>query len=301
MLLYQSVRFDPKDFKQRKPNGKGEWAWNISGVRLVLYRLPQLLKRQTETVFFPKGKRTFTPWKVGVVASCNPGGWQVAAWYSEALLGGRHVVILPDNDEPGRKHAAAVAAALLSVAASVRIVELPGLPAKGDVTDWRDAGGTFEQFRELAESAAPLDAAGLSELRARWGLADGEPHPHGARRSGGRLAEARTDPKRTSARASLLRRPSSGFVPAPGGGRGGADASPDGLSGGGDGALSCRCGEPAGHHSAEGERYRVGGCAEPLGRHHRATWIHEVPRHSGGYPSPESDSDRMAAASTKRR
>ena len=68
----------------------------------------------------------------------------------------------------------------MSVAASVRIVELPGLPAKGDVTDWRDAGGTFEQFRELTEAAAPMDAAALSELRARWGLADEEPR-HQAR------------------------------------------------------------------------------------------------------------------------
>lgn len=93
--------------------------------------------------------------------------------YSE-LLRGRSVVILPDNDEPGRKHAAAVAADLLRVAASVGIVELPGLPTKGDFTDWRNAGGTFERFRELTAGAAPIDAAALVQLRARWGLADEE-------------------------------------------------------------------------------------------------------------------------------
>ena len=68
------------------------------------------------------------------------------------------------------------AAILLSVAASIRIVELPGLQAKGDVTDWRDAGGTFERFRELVEDAALMDAAGLSALRIRWGLTDEQPN-----------------------------------------------------------------------------------------------------------------------------
>lgn len=51
------------------------------------------------------------------------------------MLRGHTVVILPDNDEPGRKHVAAVAADLLGLVASVRIVELPGLPEKGDVTE----------------------------------------------------------------------------------------------------------------------------------------------------------------------
>ncbi len=203
--------------------------------------LPASEVANAETVYLPEGEKdvhTLEAW--GLVASCNPGGSGNSTLYAGWAdhFRGRHIVILPDNDEPGRKHAAAVAAALLSVAASVRIVELPGLPAKGDVTDWRDAGGTFERFRELTEAAAPMDAAALSELRARWGLVDERTAPPGARGSGGRLAEAGTDPKRTSARGSLLRRPSPGFLPSPGGGRGGAYASPDGLPGGGDGALS---------------------------------------------------------------
>jgi putative DNA primase/helicase len=65
---------------------------------------------------------------------------------------------------------------MLSVAASVRVVELPGLPVKGDVTDWRAAGGTFEQFRQLVEAATPMDGAMFVALRARWGLADEEPN-----------------------------------------------------------------------------------------------------------------------------
>ena len=43
-VLYQAVRYKPKDFRQRKPDGKGGWEWNMQGVDRVLYRLPELLR-----------------------------------------------------------------------------------------------------------------------------------------------------------------------------------------------------------------------------------------------------------------
>src|ERR1035438_5073071 len=63
-LLYQAVRMDPKDLRQRQPDGKGGWVWNIKGVRLVLYPLPGLLKRVNETVFICEGEKAFTPSKL---------------------------------------------------------------------------------------------------------------------------------------------------------------------------------------------------------------------------------------------
>ena len=67
---------------------------------------------------------------------------------------GANVVILPDNNAVGREHADLVAASLQDVAASVRVLDLPGLPPKGDIIDWRDQGGTVEQLHDLIESAA---------------------------------------------------------------------------------------------------------------------------------------------------
>jgi putative DNA primase/helicase len=180
-LLYEVIRYlgpdGEKTFRQSRPNGTGGVIWNLDGVERVPYRLPQLLK--AETVYLPEGEKdahTLEGW--GLVASCNPGGSGNSGLYAgwTEYFRGRHIVIPPDNDTPGRKHAAAVADALLGAAASIRIVELPGLPAKGDVTDWRDAGGTLERFLQLVESAKVIDAAALSELRARWALADEEPH-----------------------------------------------------------------------------------------------------------------------------
>ncbi|MDA9194266.1 hypothetical protein N9P08_03390 [Alphaproteobacteria bacterium] len=49
---------------------------------------------------------------------------------------GRDVVIVPDNDAAGRTHAQRVAQNLFGVANSLKILELPGLPEKGDVFDW---------------------------------------------------------------------------------------------------------------------------------------------------------------------
>jgi len=113
----------------------------------VLYRLPELLKRDTETIFVCEGEKDVHSLEaLGLLATCNAmgaGKWRPE--YSETLRG-RSVVILPDNGAPGKKHAAVVSAALFSEAGSVRIVELPGLPANGDFTDWRNAGGTLESL-----------------------------------------------------------------------------------------------------------------------------------------------------------
>jgi putative DNA primase/helicase len=138
-LLYQAVRMDPKDFRQRKPDGNGGWVWNIKGVRLVPYRLPELLKRATETVFICEGEKDVHSLEsLGLLATCNPmgaGKWR--ADYSE-MLRGRSAVILPDNDKPGRAHSAAIATDLLRVNCEVRLLELP----RGkDASDWLGAGG----------------------------------------------------------------------------------------------------------------------------------------------------------------
>ena len=49
---------------------------------------------------------------------------------------GKHVVILPDNDAIGKEHALQVADSVFAYARDVRIVNLPGLPDKGDVSDF---------------------------------------------------------------------------------------------------------------------------------------------------------------------
>lgn len=145
-LLFQVVRFDPKNFRQRRPDGKDGWTWNTKGARRVLYRLPELLVADAGAwVFIVEGEKDAESLvALGLVATCNSGGagkWQDA--YTEALRG-RRVAIIPDRDGPGWDHAEDVAGRLRGTAATVRIVDLgqaEGFEGK-DVSDWitwRDA------------------------------------------------------------------------------------------------------------------------------------------------------------------
>jgi len=143
-LAFQSVRREPgadgakKDFRQRRPDGKGGWIWSTKGIRLVPYRLPELLAADLDRpVFIVEGEKDVDNLAaIEMIATTNPMG--AGKWSKEfnEFLRDRHVVILPDNDEPGRKHAADVAKHLRGAAKEVYVVELPDLPAKGDVSDW---------------------------------------------------------------------------------------------------------------------------------------------------------------------
>ena len=145
--LYEVLKFaDPKTFRQRQPDGNGGWIWNLDGVRRVPYRLPDLLKYPSATVFICEGEKD-----ADRVASLDLCATTVASgkWTDEIVehFAGRDIMILQDNDEPGRKKAIVAAHALHGVAWTIRIVLLPDLPDAGDVSDWLDAdasrAGTF--------------------------------------------------------------------------------------------------------------------------------------------------------------
>src|SRR5262249_25134177 len=113
-LLYQVVRFEPKDFRQRRRDGLKGWVWNLGDTRRVLYRVPELVKAPKDRlVFVVEGEKDADRLHShGLLATTNAmgaGKWRQE--YSEALRG-RNVAILPDNDDPGRKHAADVERAL---------------------------------------------------------------------------------------------------------------------------------------------------------------------------------------------
>jgi hypothetical protein len=154
-LLYEVIRYDPKDFRQRQPDGNGGWIWKMKEVRRVLYRLPELLAAGAmETIFIVEGEKDVeTIHKAGLVATCNVGG--AGKWrdeYNEPMRG-RRVVVIADKDAPGRKHGRQVCASLDSLA---RYLELPGDNVK-DASDWFAAGGTAEKLLELSREADVFD------------------------------------------------------------------------------------------------------------------------------------------------
>jgi hypothetical protein len=145
-LLFEVVRYAPKDFRQRRPDGRGGWQWNLKGMRRVLYRLPEVVSA-TSVLVVEGEKDCETARSLGLVATCNPGG--AGKWrdeYSESLPGKR-ICIIPDADEPGRQHGEQVARSLYGKTSSLKLLELPG--AK-DLTEWVGNGvtGEAEEVRE---------------------------------------------------------------------------------------------------------------------------------------------------------
>lgn len=140
-LVMQVVRYANKDFRQRQPDGKGGWLWSVKGCQVVPYRLHKWLEH-SGTIYVVEGEKDVESLEaLGLDATCNSGG--AGKWKPEhsKYLMGRDVVILADNDDAGRAHARAVAQSLDGIAISVRIIELPGLEPKGDVSDWIDNHG----------------------------------------------------------------------------------------------------------------------------------------------------------------
>lgn len=167
-LLFESVRFEPKGFSYRSPLDGG-YRWSIAGVRLVPYRLPELLAADRDfPVFIVEGEKDVDNLRaIGVSATCNPMG--ALKWkddYAEHLRG-FDCVILPDNDDAGRRHAREVAASLLGEAAQVSILEIPGLPEKGDVSDWLATGGTCEDLFALLTGAEIVTGNGIESSAVR--------------------------------------------------------------------------------------------------------------------------------------
>ena len=169
--LFQAVRLaNPKSFRQRHIGDDGMWQWNMSGVRRIPYKLPELIAADpSATVYVVEGEKDVNRLQsIGAVATTSPMG--AMKWRDEfhEFFKGRSVVVLPDLDPPnvdkpaesykGQKHALMVAKSLSLHGITVRVLELPNLPPKGDVSDWLDAGGDFDQLEELARNAVAFDS-----------------------------------------------------------------------------------------------------------------------------------------------
>ena len=150
-VLYQVIRKVGKKFVQRRPDNGG-WVWGLGDTRRVPYRLEKL--RNADFCVIAEGEKdVLSLERLGLCAACNNGGAGNFKPELAQYFAGKHVAIFPDNDEPGRDHALKVAELLSPVAKSVKIIELPNLPAKGDATDFVNAGGTVDQIRELYRKA----------------------------------------------------------------------------------------------------------------------------------------------------
>jgi DNA primase len=135
---YQQVcRTAAKTFFQNRWNGQ-MWVSGAPDGAKIPYRLPELIAAPlTMPVHITEGEKDADNLaKLGFIATTNSGG--AANWTSDLNehFRDRHVYIHEDNDDEGRKRVQRIARALDPIAASVRVIRLPGLPLKGDVSHW---------------------------------------------------------------------------------------------------------------------------------------------------------------------
>jgi predicted P-loop ATPase len=161
----RKVRTPDKKFWWQHPDGNGGWVKGGSK-RKLLYRLPELIEAigNGHPIVIPEGEKDVDNLReIGVHATCNPDGasepGKAPKWRKEfsEKLRGADITIIPDHDDAGYAHADAIAAALIGIAKSVRVLKLadhwPDCPKGGDISDWLAKGGTREQLDALLAQA----------------------------------------------------------------------------------------------------------------------------------------------------
>jgi hypothetical protein len=178
-------RTDTKAFWQSHWTG-AEWVKGKPAGDPVPYRLPEMLDAIHDTVFVVEGEKDADRLaSLGFVATTAPEGagkWRASLnrWFVDKV-----VYIIADNDDAGRAHAETVARNLSGCASSVRVIALPGLAPKGDVSDWLDAGGDTAELVDLcqeqpiwAPSPSPAPAKALDYAPLMKGPAKGLRHAY---------------------------------------------------------------------------------------------------------------------------
>lgn len=175
LLRYEIHRGARKKFTVHPPGAAKEHP--------LLYRLPDLVKVNGRTpVFITEGEGdTDRLWSVGLAATSAAFGasapWQPSytAWLKGHLPAQRFTVIA-DQDEPGRKRAEVVKAALAAAGLAVGVLNLPGpewADLKGyDVSDWLRDGGTaaglLERLNPRREWATAPDLLAKTLPPLKW-------------------------------------------------------------------------------------------------------------------------------------
>jgi predicted P-loop ATPase len=187
-VLFEVVRYIPKDFRQRRPDPTQPdgYTWSTRGVKQVPYRLPEVIEAlaQERMLVIAEGEKCVDLlWSLGIPATCNAGG--AGKWLDRLAqyFVGADIVIIPDFDPqktnpktgelvfasdgkpvlPGQDHVMDIGRSLDGVATRVRVLDLGKLwvdiKPKDDIVDWFEAGNTRAAFDVLVETAEPWSKA----------------------------------------------------------------------------------------------------------------------------------------------
>ncbi|MEA5113351.1 MAG: hypothetical protein VB050_04925 [Geobacteraceae bacterium] len=178
----KEFRFYHNDHEGKRQKGRGSSA--------ALYRKGEV--SNANTVIIVEGEKQadlISSW--GLTATTLDSGAS-SPWREDYLtdLSGKQIVILPDNDKPGRKYATMIAEALYGKVESLHVVELPGLSDKGDICDWVKTSGNdkgklleiIEATQEWGQQGPPDEKVNFVQIeseRPGWPKLSKTPMPEG--------------------------------------------------------------------------------------------------------------------------
>lgn len=171
-LVARTTRFDDKTFAWQHPDldARDGWSKGFGAVPPRLYRWPTLIG--APVVWLCEGEKAVDLLtKRGFVATCGTAGastWK-ETWSTNLIEAGcRELLILLDHDVPGARHAERVATDVRQHDASIviKLIDLPGLPPRGDVADFLEAGHTRDELLVIAASTRPWALGAIERRRA---------------------------------------------------------------------------------------------------------------------------------------
>jgi hypothetical protein len=175
-VLYQNVRYEPKDFRVRRPDGHGGYIWSVPREMRTIYNLPAVI--DAKYVLWVEGEKDVHAAKsLGFVATTSGGA---TSWQDRfaPYLAGKNLAIIKDADEPGHKHAQEVARGNYGTAESIAVLELPG---GKDLAEWVEKCGTHDKLFALIEAAPqwkpPVLAGGAGAAQVQVAEPAPEPEP----------------------------------------------------------------------------------------------------------------------------
>jgi len=143
---------------------KNQWKNTREGVEPIIWQIDKIEEAaaQQEPIFIVEGEKdvlTIERISEGVLfatTSDTSSFWPEQ--HTEALKGASCVYIIPDNDKAGEKHLNVVGAKLVEAGFETKVIRLPGVKDKGDITDWIEENGkTFEDLVYAMEAATPFE------------------------------------------------------------------------------------------------------------------------------------------------
>jgi hypothetical protein len=173
-LIYQVCRLKPKSFRQRRPDPKKpeSYIWNMDGIIALPYHIKNVIDHKT--VYIVEGEKCADDLidKLKLPATTFHGG--AGKFWPDVLpyFKDKDIILLPDNDTAGGDHMQRLAREFQNMAASIKIVELPDLEPKGDISNWIASGGTKDKLLDLCKKTSvyeatedPIDELNLKQVK----------------------------------------------------------------------------------------------------------------------------------------